>query len=211
LTLLPSRMTLPATAQNTNRQAVLGRHALNLPNLITSTRLILAFALFGLIAAGQNWISAALLFIFAASTDALDGYIARRNKQITVLGRILDPFVDKVIVCGTFVFLLEHQAAPDSGVRAWMVIIIIGREMFVSSLRGILEKEGKDFSANLSGKLKMVLQCVAVSVSLLSMSPLFPWSWVPLFRDLNLYMAVAVTLWSGAVYVARGFSLLQDE
>ncbi|MEI7700698.1 MAG: CDP-diacylglycerol--glycerol-3-phosphate 3-phosphatidyltransferase [Planctomycetia bacterium] len=204
-------MTLPATAQNTNRQAVLGRHALNLPNLITSTRLILAFALFGLIAAGQNWISAALLFIFAASTDALDGYIARRNKQITVLGRILDPFVDKVIVCGTFVFLLEHQAAPDSGVRAWMVIIIIGREMFVSSLRGILEKEGKDFSANLSGKLKMVLQCVAVSVSLLSMSPLFPWSWVPLFRDLNLYMAVAVTLWSGAVYVARGFSLLQDE
>ncbi len=211
MTLLPSRMTLPATAQNTNRQAVLGRHALNLPNLITSTRLILAFALFGLIAAGQNWISAALLFIFAASTDALDGYIARRNKQITVLGRILDPFVDKVIVCGTFVFLLEHQAAPDSGVRAWMVIIIIGREMFVSSLRGILEKEGKDFSANLSGKLKMVLQCVAVSVSLLSMSPLFPWSWVPLFRDLNLYMAVAVTLWSGAVYVARGFSLLQDE
>ena len=152
-----------------------------------------------------------MLFIFAASTDALDGYIARRNKQITVLGRILDPFVDKVIVCGTFVFLLEHQAAPDSGVRAWMVIIIIGREMFVSSLRGILEKEGKDFSANLSGKLKMVLQCVAVSVSLLSMSPLFPWSWVPLFRDLNLYMAVAVTLWSGAVYVARGFSLLQDE
>lgn len=204
-------MTLPATASNTTRQAVLGRHALNLPNLITSTRLILAFALFGLIAAGQNWISAALLFIFAASTDALDGYIARRNKQITVLGRILDPFVDKVIVCGTFVFLLEHQAAPDSGVRAWMVIIIIGREMFVSSLRGILEKEGKDFSANFSGKLKMVLQCVAVSVSLLSMSPLFPWSWVPLFRDLNLYMAVAVTLWSGAVYVARGFSLLQDE
>jgi len=204
-------MTIPAAANKNTRQAVLGRHALNLPNLITSTRLILAFGLFGLIAAGQNWIAAALLFIFAASTDALDGYIARRNQQITVLGRILDPFVDKVIVCGTFVFLLEHQAAPDSGVRAWMVIIIIGREMFVSSLRGLLEKEGKDFSANFSGKLKMVLQCVAVSVSLLSMSPLFPWSWVPLFRDLNLYMAVAVTLWSGAVYVARGFSLLQDE
>lgn len=204
-------MTPPAASKNTNRQAVLGRHALNLPNLITSTRLVLAFGLFGLIAAGNNWVTSALLFIFAASTDALDGYIARRNKQITVLGRILDPFVDKVIVCGTFVFLLEHQAAPDSGVRAWMVIIIIGREMFVSSLRGILEKEGKDFSANFSGKLKMVLQCVAVSVSLLSMAPLFPWSWVPVFRDLTLYLAVAVTLWSGAVYVSRGFSLLQND
>lgn len=204
-------MTPPAASTTTKRQAVLGRHALNLPNLITSTRLVLAFGLFGLIAAGNTWVTSALLFIFAASTDALDGYIARRNKQITVLGRILDPFVDKVIVCGTFVFLLEHQAAPDSGVRAWMVIIIIGREMFVSSLRGILEKEGKDFSANLSGKLKMVLQCVAVSVSLLSMAPLFPWSWVPVFRDLTLYLAVAVTLWSGAVYVSRGFSLLQND
>ena len=204
-------MTPPAASKNTTRQAVLGRHALNLPNLITSTRLVLAFGLFGLIAAGNNWVTSALLFIFAASTDALDGYIARRNKQITVLGRILDPFVDKVIVCGTFVFLLEHQAAPDSGVRAWMVIIIIGREMFVSSLRGILEKEGKDFSANFSGKLKMVLQCVAVSVSLLSMAPMFPWDWVPVFRDITLYLAVAVTLWSGAVYVSRGFSLLQND
>jgi CDP-diacylglycerol--glycerol-3-phosphate 3-phosphatidyltransferase len=83
--------------------------------------------------------------------------------------------------------------------------------MFVSSLRGILEKEGKDFSANFSGKLKMVLQCVAVSVSLLSMAPMFPWDWVPVFRDITLYLAVAVTLWSGAVYVSRGFSLLQND
>ena len=197
-------------ASSAEPPAVLGRHALNLPNLITGTRLLLAFGLFAMIALTSQWIPAAILFIFAASTDALDGYIARRNKQITVLGRILDPFVDKVIVCGTFVFLLEHQTLPDSGVRAWMVIIIIGREMFVSSLRGILEKEGKDFSASFIGKLKMVLQCVAVSVSLLSMAPLLQFTWTAMFRDATLYLAVAATLYSGAVYVSRGFSLLRD-
>ena len=91
-----------------------------------------------------------------------------------------------------------------------MVIIIIGREMFVSSLRGILEKEGKDFSASFIGKLKMVLQCVAVSVSLLSMAPLLQFAWTAMFRDATLYLAVAATLYSGAVYVAPGFSLLRD-
>lgn len=204
-------MTGTNAATASRRQPVLGRHVLNLPNFITGTRLLLAFGLFALIAAGEFWITSALLFILAASTDALDGYFARRNGQITVLGRILDPFVDKVIVCGSFVCLLEHQASPDSGVRAWMVIIIIGREMFVSSLRGILEKEGKDFSASFSGKLKMTLQCVAVSVSLFSMSPLFAWNWVPFVRMLALAVAVLVTLWSGAVYVSRGFALLRED
>lgn len=199
----------PLTAAR--KQPVLGRHALNLPNLITSVRLLLSFVLFAMIAVGGQWITAAALFVFAASTDALDGYLARRNKQITVLGRILDPFVDKVIVCGTFVFLLEKQGVTDSGVRAWMVIIIIGREMFVSSLRGILEKEGKDFSASLSGKLKMTLQCVAVTGSLLSMSPDLAWSWLPTVRDLLLYVAVAVTVWSGLIYTIRGFALLREE
>jgi len=204
-------MTGTNAATASRRQPVLGRHVLNLPNFITGTRLLLAFGLFALIAAGEFWITSALLFILAASTDALDGYFARRNGQITVLGRILDPFVDKVIVCGSFVCLLEHQTSPDSGVRAWMVIIIIGREMFVSSLRGILEKEGKDFSASFSGKLKMTLQCVAVSVSLFSMSPLFAWDWVPHGRLLVLVVAVLVTLWSGAVYVSRGFALLRED
>jgi CDP-diacylglycerol--glycerol-3-phosphate 3-phosphatidyltransferase len=182
-----------------------------MPNLITATRLMLSIVLFSMIAAGGWWITAAGLFVFAASTDALDGYLARRYKQITVLGRILDPFVDKVIVCGTFVFLLERQGESDSGVNAWMVIIIIGREMFVSSLRGILEKEGKDFSASLAGKLKMSLQCVAITASLLSLSESLPWTWLPPVRDFLLWAAVGITIWSGLVYLVRGFSLLRQE
>lgn len=193
------------------RPAIIGRESMNMPNLITSTRLLLSVVLFSMIAAGGWWISAAALFVVAASTDALDGYLARRYKQITVLGRILDPFVDKVIVCGTFVFLLERQGESDSGVNAWMVIIIIGREMFVSSLRGILEKEGKDFSASLSGKLKMSVQCVAITASLLSLSEDIPWPWLPTARDFLLWTAVGITVWSGLVYLLRGLSLLQED
>ncbi|MCA9057458.1 MAG: CDP-alcohol phosphatidyltransferase family protein, partial [Planctomycetaceae bacterium] len=94
----------------------IGRESLNLPNLITTSRLLLAFVLFTLISLKGWWITSAALFVLAASTDALDGYLARRFRQITVLGRILDPFVDKVIVCGTFVFLLEHRGPEGSGI-----------------------------------------------------------------------------------------------
>ena len=171
--------------------------------------------LFSLISADGWWLTSAVLFVFAASTDALDGYLARRYQQVTVLGRILDPFVDKIIVCGSFIFLLEQKGTPGSGVTAWMVITIIGREMFVSSLRGILEKEGKDFSASLSGKAKMTLQCMAVTGSLVSLSPEFPW---PLsqptliqVRDLLLWVAVGVTIWSGLIYVVRAAMLLKRQ
>lgn len=186
-----------------------GPESLNLPNFITFVRLALAVVLFSLISARDRWLTSALLFVVAASTDALDGYLARRYKQVTVLGRILDPFVDKVIVCGSFIFLLENKGTPDSGVTAWMVIAIIGREMFVSSLRGILEKEGKDFSASFSGKAKMTLQCVAVTACLLSLSPYVTVSWFPVARDMLLWLAVGVTIWSGLIYMVRAASLLR--
>ncbi len=104
----------------------------------------------------------------AAGTDWLDGYWARKYGQVTTLGRILDPFVDKIIICGTFIFL---AAVPDSGVAAWMAVVIVGRELLVTALRSYLEGEGADFSAIMSGKLKMVLQCVAVLVSLYAPVP----------------------------------------
>lgn len=199
------------------RGAMIGRESLNIPNFVTATRLVLAVVLFAMISVGNWWITSACLFVIAASTDALDGYLARRYRQITVLGRILDPFVDKVIVCGAFIFLIEHNdesgpARLTSGVSAWMVMIIIGREMFVSSLRGILEKEGKDFSASFSGKLKMALQCCAVTVVLLSLSPHFAQQrWVTAVRDVLLWLSVLVTVWSGAIYLVRGFTLLRGR
>ena len=154
--------------------------------------------------------------MFAASTDALDGWIARKYGQITVLGRILDPFVDKIIVGGSFIFLLgkkvtlEPTLEASSGVTAWMVIIIIGREMFVSSLRGFLEQQGRDFSADWTGKIKMFLQCVAVTASLLSLSPEISGRNFLLVRDILLWTAVGVTAYSGFAYVWRAAVLLRS-
>ena len=157
---------------------VIGRESLNLPNLVTVSRLFLAVVLFALIDSGQWWMTCAVLFVVAVSTDALDGWLARRHGQVTVLGRILDPFVDKIIVGGAFLFLLDPTGDQDTGVNPWMVIIVIGREMFVSSLRGILEQQGRDFSASFSGKAKMVLQSVAVTAVLVSLAENFHQPWI---------------------------------
>ncbi|MDA0282148.1 MAG: CDP-diacylglycerol--glycerol-3-phosphate 3-phosphatidyltransferase [Planctomycetota bacterium] len=183
------------------------RRSLNLPNLITLSRLGLAVILFWLIYVEGFWISAAILFVVAAATDAIDGYIARKYGQVTTLGRILDPFVDKIIICGAFVFLLEKKA--DSGVNSWMVMSVIGREMFVTGLRSFLEQSGNDFSAALIGKIKMALQCVAVTASLLSLSPEVGGPGFNLFRDIVLWAAVVVTLYSGLTYAIRGFQMLR--
>ncbi|MFT4559409.1 MAG: CDP-diacylglycerol--glycerol-3-phosphate 3-phosphatidyltransferase [Planctomycetaceae bacterium] len=183
--------------------------SLNLPNLITLSRLGLAVILFWLIYVEGFWISAAVLFVVAAATDAIDGYIARKYGQVTTLGRILDPFVDKIIVCGAFVFLLEKKA--DSGVNSWMVMSVIGREMFVTGLRSFLEQSGKDFSAAFIGKVKMALQCVAITMSLLSLSPEVGNPTFNFYRNIVLWAAVAVTLYSGLTYAVRGFQMLRPK
>lgn len=189
------------------RIAPLMTGAFNVPNLITISRLALAVLLFWLIDFDGYWRTAAAVFLIAALTDFLDGYIARKYGLVTTLGRIMDPFADKIIVCGAFVFLLGKAG---SGVTAWMVIIVIGREMFVTSLRGFLEQHGMDFSATLSGKLKMVLQCAAVTASLLSLSPGFRESatWASDVRDVLLWSAIAITVYSGGIYLYRASVML---
>ncbi|HEY3969495.1 MAG TPA: CDP-diacylglycerol--glycerol-3-phosphate 3-phosphatidyltransferase [Planctomycetaceae bacterium] len=183
--------------------------ALNLPNLITLSRFALSIVLFYLIDIGHHWLAATALFVIAAATDFLDGYIARRYGLVTKVGRILDPFVDKVIIGGAFLFLAMH---PDSGVNAWMVFTVIGREMFVTSLRSVLEQEGKDFSAVMSGKIKMVVQCAAVAGALLFLE-YGPGSsseqTLALTRDVLLWSAVAVTLYSGYEYVIRAAKMFR--
>ena len=193
------------------RLAPIGRESLNLPNAITASRLLLAIILFVLIYLEAWWLTAAGLFVLAAGTDFLDGYLARKYGQVTTLGRILDPFVDKIIVCGAFIFLLEKNAKFDSGVNSWMVIIVVGREMFITSLRGFLEQQGIDFSANWAGKIKMVLQCVAVTGALLSLSPSFQNDIFFLTRDIVLWAAVAATIWSGVTYVIRAAQMIRHD
>jgi len=196
----------------------LNRDALNLPNLITVSRLVLAVVLFALIYADGYWITSAFVFVIAAGTDFLDGWLARKYEQVTAVGRILDPFADKIIVIGAFVFLLNKETKigdeiVNSGVNAWMVIVILGREMFVTSLRGFLEQQGKDFSASLSGKLKMITQCIAVPMSLLSLSPVIieRFDWFSNFRDFFLWGTVIITLASGGIYIVRAVQLMSAD
>lgn len=184
---------------------------LNLPNVITVSRLILSIVLFWLIDRGNHWLAACVVFVIAAATDAVDGYIARRYGLVTVVGRILDPFVDKVIIGGAFVFL---AVVRDSGVNAWMAIIVLGREMFITSLRSFLESEGRDFSATWSGKLKMVLQCAAVAASLLYLeyAPVASTSsqiTLASGRDLLLWAAIGITIYSGVIYAVRAVQMFR--
>lgn len=180
---------------------------LNIPNCITLTRLVLTFVVLIMIWREQYWIATTAIFVFAVATDFLDGYLARKWNQVTVLGRILDPFVDKMIIGGTMIFLVAH---PASGINAWMTFIVIAREMFITGLRSVLEGSGVDFSAKLSGKLKMILQSAVLPLCLLSLSPTFrdalgstftPFLWV---RDLLLWCMVIVTVYSGLEYTFRG-------
>ncbi len=189
--------------------------ALNPPNIITLSRLVLAVFMFWMIDVGGHWLASCIVFAIAAATDALDGFIARRYGMVTKIGRILDPFADKVIIGGTFMFL---AVTPDSGVNAWMVMIVIGREMFVTSLRSVLEQEGKDFSAIMSGKIKMVLQCAAVAGSLLYLEYALGSNVSEharetgrYVRDALLWTSVAVTLYSGYEYVIRAARMFRSH
>ncbi|HXY37322.1 MAG TPA: CDP-diacylglycerol--glycerol-3-phosphate 3-phosphatidyltransferase [Planctomycetaceae bacterium] len=195
-------------APRENRYGPIDARALNLPNCITVSRLVLSFVLFGMISYGGMWLAATAVFIVAAATDAVDGYLARRYGTVTTLGRILDPFVDKIIICGAFIFLLPIK---ESGVGPWMTLIVIGREMFITGLRAILEQQGKDFSATMSGKIKMVTQCLAVGACLFSLSPAVASAlWFGTFRDVLLWLAVLFTFGSGVLYVRRAAQLLRS-
>ena len=188
----------------------------NLPNQLTSLRLMLSVVLFCLIVR-EHYLTSMWLFIVAAGTDWLDGYYARKYSQVTTLGRILDPFADKVIVCGTFIFIM---AVPEMGkvpwgLRAWMVVVLVGRELLVTALRSFIEDRGSDFSAKMSGKLKMVLQCVAAGVCLFYLSYDKPqtehaanWCWW--LMVVSIWSALVLTVYSGLVYIRAAVRLLRE-
>jgi CDP-diacylglycerol--glycerol-3-phosphate 3-phosphatidyltransferase len=181
---------------------------LNIPNQLTLARLILSVVVFVLI--GMRWYSSAIVtFVIAASTDWIDGYYARKYGQVTKLGRIFDPFVDKIIICGSFIFLATE---PQSGIHAWMAVLVVAREILVTAVRSFIEQSGGDFSANMSGKLKMVFQCVAVVASLVALRfgpPPRP-EWLHWTLLASVWLAVISTVYSGAVYVMAAASSFRE-
>ncbi|MFM9195628.1 MAG: CDP-diacylglycerol--glycerol-3-phosphate 3-phosphatidyltransferase, partial [Planctomycetia bacterium] len=133
------------------------------PNMLSAARLLLAIVLFGVIER-ERYAAATALFLVAASTDWVDGWWARRFGQVSRLGRIFDPLVDKVIVCGGFILLAARGGG--SAILPWMAVVVVVRELVVTAIRAEMERTGHDFSAAFSGKLKMVLQCAAIALEL---------------------------------------------
>jgi len=186
----------------------------NLPNQLTSLRLILAIVMFGFIT-WEYYLVSMVLFVVAAGTDWLDGYYARKYGQVTTLGRILDPFADKVIICGTFIFLVSipRMTAEAWGLQAWMVVVIVGRELLVTALRSFIEQRGSDFSAKWSGKWKMLLQCIAAGAGLLFLSHAESTApaWLRYLLIGSIWSAVLLTAYSGVGYVLAAIRLLRQE
>ncbi len=185
----------------------------NVPNQLTLARFVLALILFGLIAF-ESWGWCLAVFLVAAFTDWLDGYLARLHNLTSTLGRNLDPLVDKLLMCGCYIFLLP-QGSKEGWLTPWMVTIVVGREMVITSLRAYMETVGARFGADWLGKLKMGLQCAAVIAVFLELISRAAWpeavSWLPRVRDALLYAMLASTLLSGLQYLWRAATHYRDS
>jgi CDP-diacylglycerol--glycerol-3-phosphate 3-phosphatidyltransferase len=178
----------------------------NLPNILTLSRLPLALVLFACIEL-RAWFAALAVFAAAAITDWLDGHLARTRGQTSAFGRTFDPLTDKVLVCGAFIFLLP---VPAAGIGAWMVTVVVGREMLITGLRGYLEQQGAAFGADILGKLKMLLQCMVLIGTFLALGLAPGAAWLGRVNLVLLYAMLAATLLSAAQYVVKAWVLLRD-
>lgn len=185
----------------------------NVPNVLSAIRLVMS--LFVFVAVFMHWFVAALiLFTIAAGTDWIDGWWARRYNQVTKLGRILDPFCDKILICGTFILLatkMDHLPWYYA-VSGLLAVIVVGRELLVTALRSAIEGSGGDFSAKYAAKLKMVFQCLAAGGGLLVLAYLqnemtVPngWLW---FLGINVWLTLIFTIYSGWEYVLAAARIL---
>jgi CDP-diacylglycerol--glycerol-3-phosphate 3-phosphatidyltransferase len=219
----------------------------HVPNIITASRLVLAVVFFVMLGVYQHdvsgrhgellWLNIAFaVYLVALLTDFLDGYLARKWRVEGAFGRVVDPFVDKVLVLGSFIFFagknftiplhiedpasLPTNVATITGVVPWMVVVILARELLVTSLRALVEASGDDFGAAWIGKFKMTCQSVTVLIVLVYVNyhtrleltatenglPQLA-AWFRWFRNFAIWVTVLVTIVSGIQYVARAITL----
>lgn len=238
----------PTRTTQSPTDALVGPRLAQLPNAITASRVLIAIAFVAVMSlpsamAGQGapWgdgdrtlVAVGLaLFLLAAISDALDGYLARRWRVVSVLGRIMDPFADKILVLGAFVLLAGPQFAlamvePNwgsgeiggiparptqiTGVAPWMVVVILARDLLVTTLRGLVEGRGRSFAALPAGKIKMIVQSVGVPVILLTLAiaddPTRDWArWTV---RASAWGVTLLTAWSAIPYALDGWRKLRE-
>ncbi|MDA2934166.1 CDP-diacylglycerol--glycerol-3-phosphate 3-phosphatidyltransferase [Acidobacteria bacterium AH-259-D05] len=180
---------------------------MNLPNALTLSRiflipLLVVFLLTGRLAEREVW--GLIVFITAALTDYLDGYLARKRQQVTTLGKLLDPIADKLLISSALVSLVALEVAP-----AWMVVIIIGREFAVTGLRSIASAEGFTIDASKLGKSKMASQVFCVGC--LIVGKRFPDTFFLELGNVLLGVVVVLAIVSMIQYFRRFWSQIDES
>lgn len=176
---------------------------LNLPNTITLIRIgmIPVIMLFLLLPIPGKYLIAAILFVLASATDGLDGHIARSRNLVTTLGKFLDPLADKLLILATLICLI-----PLEKVGAVAVILILTREIVITGFRAIAADKGVVIAASYFGKFKTVSQIVSITYILLAAQfPVLP-AWI---GTVLLWIAVVITILSGADYIYKGKDLFE--
>ena len=218
----------------------------HVPNLITGSRLVLAAAFFVLLSFYQYQGVAAplspllllafVIYVAALVSDYLDGHLARKWHVEGAFGRVVDPFADKILVLGTFIFFagknfiiperVEDQMADRlwvktiTGVAPWMVVVMLSRELLVTSLRGLAESGGQSFGAVWAGKFKMGFQSASVLI-ILTYVTFRPWLLehghttiellARIVRDVSIWGTILITVYSGVTYVQKAATLFRQS
>ena len=185
---------------------------INLPNALSVVRIVLVpLLVVVMLTPPRSWdwtgvrsdFLGAVIFGLASLTDLLDGWLARRRRQITVVGQWLDPLADKLLVTGALISLVQLERAP-----AWMVAVIVGRELAVTGLRSVATARGVAMPASELGKFKMAAQVTAILGLLLAPSVPFPLNWV---GTMALWVMLVLALWSAIDYYRRFNDVLKGE
>ena len=172
--------------------------------------------------------TALIIFLLAVASDALDGYLARSWKVESAFGRVVDPFADKILICGAFIFFAAPQlvlphisltpaatGAELTGVQPWMAVVLIAREFLVTGIRGLAESHGIDFRAMWSGKVKMILQCAAVIGVLVYLALVYDiqnqavLEFFRLARNIAIWAMLVVTVVSAWQYISRAWRIIE--
>lgn len=180
---------------------------MNTANKITILRILMIpiFMVVLMIDFAYNDLIAALIFVVAAATDGVDGYVARKYNQITDFGKFIDPLADKLLVATALICLVDMGR-----ISAWMAIIIIAREFIVTSLRIVAISKGVVIAAEMTGKIKTVIQIIATVIALVFAEDKFligDWS----AGYIAMLIATLFTIYSGVVYLKNNWNLISDN
>lgn len=173
---------------------------MNLPNIITMIRigLVPVFMLLALSGVSDSGLWATIVFVIASITDGIDGYVARKYNMITNFGKFIDPLADKLLVTSAVLIFVEMGIMP-----AWVAMIIIARDLVVSSLRMVGAAEGRVIQAVFSGKLKTMVHIICVVVLMLNIAPAN-------IQSLLVYLMVAMSIYSGIDYVIKNKDIVKE-